>query len=183
MKIFMLIIAGIFLLIFLALLIVGLLQPVKHSVTRSIHLHQPPATVFAVLTNTAALPTWSTTVQSVVPLPDSDGKPTARVTLKWGHLQMIMTQIETSPPIKLVIRMTRENGPILGTWTYQITADNNGGCNIALTKKERSKPPLFEPLAGYAGSIRTSGKPFTTSLKNSPKMRPFNLIDGVGYPQ
>jgi len=155
MKILMLITAGIFIvlvLVILTLLIMGLLQPVKHSVTRSIHLHQPPATVFAVLTNTAALPTWSTTVQTVEPLPDSDGKPTFRVTMKWGHLQMLMTQLKTVAPTQLVIRMARENGPILGTWTYQLTADNNGGCNIALTEEGELKNPFLRAIAWLRGS-------------------------------
>jgi hypothetical protein len=150
MKWIMLSIVAIFLLLTLVMLILGLLQPVKHSVTRSIHLNQSAGTVFAVLTNTAALPTWSSTVQKVELLPDSAGKPTARVTLKWGHLQMIMSQIESVPPTQLIIRMTRENGPILGTWTYQLTADARG-CQISLTEEGELKNPFLRVISWLRG--------------------------------
>src|SRR5580698_4848249 len=82
----------------LSILVAGLLQPVKHSVTRSIHLNQKSEVVFALLADSTNLPSWSSTVASVEPMPPQDGKPVVRCTLKWGHMQMIMTQIECSPP-------------------------------------------------------------------------------------
>ena len=51
----LLLIIGIFMLMFLAVLILGMLQPVKHSVTRSIHLKQKPETVFAMLDDSEAI--------------------------------------------------------------------------------------------------------------------------------
>lgn len=146
----LLLIVGIFILVVLAVLILGLLQPVKHSVTRSIHLKQKPETVFAVLDNSAELPNWSSTVLKVEPLPDRDGKPVVRCTLRWGGMQMIMTQLERTPPTRLVGTMAKEGGPILGTWTYQIVAEPDG-CRVAVTEDGELRNPLFRAMARMRG--------------------------------
>jgi hypothetical protein len=145
-----LIIAVILLLPILSILVAGLLQPVKHSVTRSIHLNQKSEVVFALLADSTNLPSWSSTVASVEPMPPQDGKPVVRCTLKWGHMQMIMTQIECSPPSRLVIMMTKSGGAVLGTWTYQITPDTEG-CRVALTEEGELKNPFFRVLARMRG--------------------------------
>jgi ribosome-associated toxin RatA of RatAB toxin-antitoxin module len=146
----LLLIAGIFTLVAFAVLILGLLQPVKHSVTRSIHLKQKPDTVFALLDNIADQPNWSSTVMKVEPLPDRNGKPVARYTLKWGGRQMIMTQLEHKPPTRLVATMAKEGGPILGTWTYQVVAERDG-CRVSVTEEGELKNPFFRAIAGMRG--------------------------------
>jgi ribosome-associated toxin RatA of RatAB toxin-antitoxin module len=145
-----LVIVGIFIFIFLVFLIWGLLQPVKHSITRSMHLKQKPETVFAVVDNSTNLPNWSSTVMQVESLPDRDGKPVARVTMRWGHMQMIMTQLDCSPPTRLVISMAKEDGPTLGTWTYQLAAENEG-CRITLTEEGEMKNPFFRAIGRMRG--------------------------------
>jgi uncharacterized protein YndB with AHSA1/START domain len=146
----LLIIIAILLLPILVLLVVGLLQPVKHSVTRSIHLDQKPEVVFSVLADSTNLPSWSSTVAKVEPLPDANGKPAVRCTLKWGDMVMVMTQVECTPPTRLVTSMAKENGTVLGTWTYQITPET-GGCRVALTEEGELKNPFFRALARMRG--------------------------------
>jgi uncharacterized protein YndB with AHSA1/START domain len=146
----LLIIGGIFLLAMLVLLIAGLLQPVKHSVTRSIRLRQKPEVVFALLEDSTNLPSWSSTVASVEPMPPQDGKPVAGCTLKWGHMQMIMTQSECTPPSRLVIVMAKPGGAVLGTWTYQITPETDG-CRVDLTEEGELKNPFFRLMARIRG--------------------------------
>ena len=82
MKRLALIIICLIILIVLVVLVIGLLQPAKHSVTRSIHLKQTPESVFAVLDNQTNLASWSSGIAKVEPLPDRDGKRVARITLK-----------------------------------------------------------------------------------------------------
>lgn len=146
----LLLIAGILALMALAVIILGLLQPVKHSVTRSIHLKQKPDAVFAVLDNIADQPNWSSTVMKVEPLPYRDGKPVARCTLRWGGRQMIMTQLEHTPPTRLVRTMAKEGGTILGTWTYQVAAEPDG-CRVAVTEDGELRNPLFRGMARMRG--------------------------------
>ncbi len=146
----LLLIAGIFILAILAVLLFGLMQPVKHSVTRSIHLKRQPEAVFAVIDDDTNLPSWSSSVLKVEPLPDQDGKPAARYTLRWGNMQMIMTQLERTPPNRLVVRMSKESGPVLGTWTYQITSETDG-CRVALTEEGELTNPIFRTMARMRG--------------------------------
>jgi uncharacterized protein YndB with AHSA1/START domain len=146
----LLLIAGIFVLITLALLIFGLMQAVKHSVTRSIHLKQPPDTVFAVISDSANLPTWSSSIEKVEKMPDQNGNPAFRCWLSWGGMRMIMTQLESAPPNRLVISMAKDGGPVLGTWTYNIDSDPDG-CTIALTEEGELKNPFFRALARIRG--------------------------------
>jgi len=146
----LLIILALPIILILALLVLGLFQPVKHSVTRSIHLKQKPETVFTVLDNLEALPDWSTTVMKVEPLPERDGKPVARVILKWGHLQMLMTQLEHTPPTRLVTSMAREGGATMGTWTYQLSPAADG-CRVALTEQGEIANPLFRAVGRLRG--------------------------------
>ncbi len=146
----LLLMAGIVALVILGLLIFGLLQPVKHSVTRSIHLREKPETVFAVLDNSTNMPNWSSGIEKVERLPDQDGKPSVRCALKWGGMQMVMTQLERTPPTRLVIAMAKENGPVLGTWTYQIIEDADG-CRVMLTEDGELKNPFFRAMARMRG--------------------------------
>jgi hypothetical protein len=144
------IIAVILLLPVLVMLVAGLLQPVKHSVTRSIHLNQKPEVVFELLADSTNLPAWSSTVGTVEPLPAQDGKPAVRCTLKWGHMEMIMIQSECAPPSRLVTTMTKPGGTLLGTWTYQITPDA-AGCRVELTEEGELKNPFFRIMARMRG--------------------------------
>jgi hypothetical protein len=171
-----LLVAGIFALFILVVLILGLLQPVKHSVSRSVHLNQKPETVFAVLDNSADLPNWSSGIAKVERLPDRDGKPAFRYQLKWGGMQMIMTQLEHTPPTRLVTAMSKDGGPVFGNWTYQIDSDA-GGCHVALTEDGEIKNPFFRLLARMHGldanitqSLRDLAKKFgeTAEIRGSP---------------
>jgi Polyketide cyclase / dehydrase and lipid transport len=146
----LLIILAVPVIIILALLLFGLFQPVKHSVTRSIHSKQKPEAVFAVLDNLEGLPDWSTTVLKVERLPAQNGKPVARVTLKWGHLQMLMTQLERTPSTRLVTNMAREGGATMGTWTYQLSPEADG-CRVALTEQGEIANPLFRAIGRIRG--------------------------------
>lgn len=142
----LLLVPAVFVVAILVLLIFGLFQPVKHSVTRSVHLKLKPENVFAVLDQ----PDWSTTVAKVERLPDRNGKPTARYTLRWGGMQMIVTQLERTPPTRLVLGMAKENGFALGKWTYELV-EEEGGCRVALTEDGELKNPFFRAMARIRG--------------------------------
>ncbi len=146
----LLLIAGILVLGILAMLVLGLLQPVRHSVTRSVRLKQRPEAVFALLDRTEDMPKWSAAVLQVESLPDQNGKPAARVTMKWGHMQMIMTQLERTPPARLVVRMAKEGGPTMGTWTYQLNAENDG-CLVELTEQGELQSPFYRAVGRMRG--------------------------------
>jgi hypothetical protein len=141
---------GLGLTILLALLIFGWLQPVRHSVTRSVHLRQKPEAVFALIANAEDCPTWSSAVLRVERLPSHDDKPVFRETLRWGGMQMIMTELERTPPTRLVTAMAKEGGPTLGTWTYEIAPETDG-CRVQITEQGDLENPIFRALARLRG--------------------------------
>jgi hypothetical protein len=150
MKCFALIVVSLVVLIVLVVLIIGLLQPAKHSVTRSIHLKQTPESVFAVIEDQTNSPGWSSGIAKVEPLPDRDGKPSMRCTLKWGNMQMIVTQLERTPPSRLVFEMSKEGGPTFGTWTYNISPEADE-CRVAITEDGELKNPFYHTMARMRG--------------------------------
>jgi len=132
------------------MLVLGWLQPVKHSVSRSIRLSQKPEAVFAILENTTNLPAWSSAVGHVDVLPDQNGQPTVRCILKWGGIQMIMTRVEDTPPSRLVVAMAKDDGTPLGTWTYEVSPTDEG-CRVVLTEDGELKNPFFREMARLRG--------------------------------
>ncbi len=142
----LLIIVGLLIVFVLVILVVGLLQPVKHSLTRAIHLKQKPEAVFAVLETID----WSSGISKAEPLPDRDGKKVWRVTLSWGGMQMIMTQLERVSPTRLVTMMAKDGGPVFGTWTYQLDAEESG-CRVTLTENGELKNPFYRAMARLRG--------------------------------
>lgn len=134
----------------IALLVFGLTQPVKHSVARSIRLRQKPDAVFAVIDDFQNSADGSSVVK-VEAISDRNGNPASRYTLKWRRLRMTMTQLERTPPTRLVSSLTREDGAALGTWTYEIVPDGEG-CRVTLAEDGELKNPLFRALMRLRGA-------------------------------
>jgi Polyketide cyclase / dehydrase and lipid transport len=145
-----LLVAAVLVILVLALLIFGLLQPAKHSATVSLHLKQKPETVFAALDPLQERPDPSLSLAGVERIADRNGNPAARYTVKWGRLQMTLTQLERTPPSRLVIAMARQDGGTLGTWTYALT-DEKDGCRVILTEAGELKNPFFRALMRLHG--------------------------------
>jgi hypothetical protein len=147
--IWLLVVSGFVGALVLGLLILGLLQPARHSVTRSITLKEKPEIVFALIDNVDQLPSWSSMVVKVEHLPDRNGRPTTRQILTFG-MAFIATTIERRPPSRLVGSLERERGPLMGTWTYDITPDGDG-CRVAITEEGELKSPFMRAFAQLRG--------------------------------
>jgi hypothetical protein len=147
--VWLLIISGCFVAGVLGLFIFGLLQPAHHSVTRSITLAQAPGTIFAVLDNVDQLPSWSSTIARVERVPDRNGRPTTRQTMKSG-MAFIATTIERQPTFRLVGRLEREDALPLGTWTYELSPEGIR-CRVAITEDGELNNPFFRAFARIRG--------------------------------
>jgi hypothetical protein len=169
-----LILLGVVAVMTLGMLILGLLQPVKHSITRSIRLKQKPETVFPALENVEETSKWSSSVLQVERLPDQDGKPSARVTLRWGHVRMIATQLECKSPVRLVTRMAKDGGSVLGTWTYELAAEPDG-CRLTLTEEGEMINPFYRAIGrmrGLEANIRQTLHDLAKRFGESTDVRP-----------
>jgi len=143
----LLLVPVVFVIFLLALFFFGLLQPAKHSATVSLHLKQKPENVFAALDK---IEDRFASVAKAEPMADRNGRPAMRYTVNWGRRRITLTQLERTPPARLVIRMARSDGMVWGTWTYAI-AGEDGGCRIVLSEDGELKNPFFRALARMRG--------------------------------
>ena len=125
---------------------IGALLPQKHVATRAARFHQPPAAIWAAITDLDAFPSWRPGVKSVERLPDHNGL------LAWrevdNHGQAIPFEVvESAPPQRLVARIADPNLPFGGTWTYEIRA--TGGCELRITEHGEVYNPVFRFMSRF----------------------------------
>lgn len=125
--------------------LVGALLPVAHTAARRIRLAMPPAAVWALLTDVAAMPQWRE-LQSVELLPPRDGKRCWREVSGFGPIDLMA--LEEEPPHRLVTRIVTENSPFGGTWTF-VLAPQGDGTELTITEHGEVYNPLFRVLSRF----------------------------------
>ena len=102
-----------------AVLIIGSLLPVRHTVSRTARFKQPPERVWQAITDLASFPEWRTGLRSVE-RSDAAGKVRWTETGKQGALTFEV--VESRAPERWVTRIAGDNLPFGGSWTYVIAA-------------------------------------------------------------
>jgi uncharacterized protein YndB with AHSA1/START domain len=145
MKIALFVVAGIVALIGL-MAVIGSLLPRQHVASRAGRFRQPPDTLWATLTDFAALPTWAPEMKKVHRLEDRNGHPV------WMHegssWSAPMEVVEFTPPRRFALRIADEKLPFGGTWIYDI-APVDGGSVVTITEDGEIRNPLFRFLARF----------------------------------
>ena len=141
-------------LVVIASLIVGWLLPEKHRAERQATFKAPPETVWELITNVEAFPSWRSDVKTVQRLPDRDGRP---VWVEEGSNGRITLAVERSEaPRLLVLRIADPDLPFGGTWTYEISPAATG-TTLTITEDGAIYNPLFRVMArfvfGYEGTM------------------------------
>lgn len=136
------------------LALAGALSPATHAAARRVRLPLPPAAVWSVLVDTAAMPQWRKELKSVTPLAARDGHRCWREVSGFGPIDLCAESEE--PGRRLVLRIVTENSPFGGTWTFELAPDGDG-TQIALTENGEIHNVVFRALArfvfGHAGTI------------------------------
>lgn len=118
-----LIVAGVLAAIVILVVAIGFALPVSHKAVGEARFRQPPAKVFAAITDVNAFPSWRSSVKTLETLPDSAGKRRFR---EIGSDGAILFQIERSVPDKqLVTRIADPSLPFGGSWTYDLIPDGD----------------------------------------------------------
>jgi uncharacterized protein YndB with AHSA1/START domain len=141
----MLIVAGpIAIIVVIAL--IGLVLPQSHVASRTARIHQPPAAVWAAITNAADAPSWRTDVKSVEMRPSKDGR---AAWIEHGSNGAIpIAVVEAVPPSRLVTKIDATDLAFGGTWTYEL-AEDRGGTMITITERGEVYNPIFRALARF----------------------------------
>jgi uncharacterized protein YndB with AHSA1/START domain len=109
-----LIVVGCLALLVALVALVGSLLPVKHVATRAARFHQPPAAIWAAITDVDAFPSWRTSVKKIERLPDHQGRPSWREVDNHGQ-SLPFENEEWVPSQWLVTRITDPRLPFGGS--------------------------------------------------------------------
>lgn len=142
-------IVGVLVALALVVVVVGLLLPKEHTVTRAIRLRQPPAAVWQAVTDYKQFPQWRPEVQSVEPLPASLGKDGWVETVKGaGRIPLAVT--DSVPERLLVMHIADPNLPFGGDWTYDlIPAPDGSATELRITEKGTVSNPFFRFVSRF----------------------------------
>lgn len=137
--------------------LVGSLLPKAHTASRRATFRQRPETLWRVLTDYAAMPSWRTDLRAIERLPDRDGHEVWQETDRHGRKLRLET-VEAVPPRRLVGRIADPKLPFGGTWTYEITPVA-GGSTLTITEDGEIYNPIFRFVArfilGYTGTMES----------------------------
>jgi uncharacterized protein YndB with AHSA1/START domain len=124
--------------------LVGCFYPRTYMAGRAVRSQQPPAEVWKVICDFAAVPGWHPEVKTVERLPDVDGQAVWRETDRRGYPVQLRT-VEALAPLRLVRQIADENGPFIGQWEFDIQEVGQGS-RITLTERGDIANPFFRVM-------------------------------------
>jgi hypothetical protein len=126
------------------IVVIGVLLPQKHRVTRTVSLHQSAEKVWATISGP---PTWRPDVSNYQELPPKDGRRMWSETDKHGQTITFET-MESVPPRRLVTHIADARLPFGGTWTYEIAPSDNA-CTLTITEDGEVYNPIFRFVSRF----------------------------------
>lgn len=154
MKILLLTLAALVALV-LAVVLIGGSLPVKHRASRQITVRADPESLFALVANVAAYPSWRPGVKRIEVEPDADRQrlPRFREFGADGEIPFEITELE--PDRRMVTRIADATLPFGGAWTYEISPAH-GGSALRITEDGEVYNPVFRFVSRFVmGHNRT----------------------------
>ena len=127
----------------LVIVVVGLILPQSHVASRRARFKRSAASLFPVLTDFGAFPTWRPGVTKVEMLAPREAKTSFRETGTQGALTFVVEEV--TPPKRLVTRVV-DNSAFGGTWTFELV-DQGDDCEVAITERGEVYNPVFRVMS------------------------------------
>ena len=147
---------GVIMLLVLAVLVIGYTLPVKHTATGEASFKATPETLFALITNVEAFPTWRSDLKSADRVASTDGKQRFREVSSDGTIIYVLESVE--PGRRMVTRIDDKTLPFGGTWTYELTPGPGGRTSLRITEDGEVYNPVFRFVSrfmmGHDSTIR-----------------------------
>ena len=153
------------------LIIVGLVfyfagasMPREHRSVVTATFKARRATVWAAITDYAAMPSWWPAVKGIrlEKLPDG-------TELTWNKdshgREMAFRTGESHPNEKLVRVIVGDDQPFGGTWTFVLADAPSGGTQLTLTEDGFIKPPVFRAVAKWFIGLDATQNDFVANLE------------------
>lgn len=138
--------------VLILVVVIGALLPKQHVASRSATFRESPEAVWSVISGP---PTWRPEVKSYEELPPQNGHRMWRETDKHGQT-IAYEAIESTPPKRLVTKITDPKLPFGGTWTLEITPSAQGS-SLTITENGEVYNPVFRFVSrfimGHTASI------------------------------
>jgi uncharacterized protein YndB with AHSA1/START domain len=148
-----LIVAGVLVGLILLVTLVGLALPREHHVSSRISLKQPPESVYAVIREVAAIPTWWPAVKQVSRRDDPQGREIWDETMRDGF-EMGIEVATAEPPTLLKTVIVADAAPFGGSWTTRI-APVPEGSTVTVTEDGWVSNPIFRFMSRLMGHHAT----------------------------
>src|SRR6266705_4000853 len=122
-----LIIAGVIVVLVVVVVVIGYALPVKHRATIVGTYRAAPETIYAVITDFAAAPSWRADVKRVELLLTGFKETTRNGTLTYAVEERVPNQ-------HLVTRIADKNLPYGGAWIYELQQAPGGGTRLRIAE-------------------------------------------------
>ena len=147
----LLILFGAIVLLSLAVVAIGALLPKRHVVSRSASHRATPEQLFSLI---AGAQNWRSDVARYEVLPTENGRELVRETTTDGEI-ITYELLDRTPPTSLKRRITTENLPYSGTWSFSL--QSNGEYTVVrITEDGQVYNPVFRFMSRFVfGYTRT----------------------------
>lgn len=126
--------------------LIGSRLPVSHVATRSIWLPQPPETVYGLVRDFPHASSWRSDVTSVEMLGETGGKLRYREHGKQGDVTYELVQDINAQ--RIVTRIVDQDLGYSGSWTIELTGENNG-TRVRITENGEVSNVMFRFMSRY----------------------------------
>jgi uncharacterized protein YndB with AHSA1/START domain len=152
---------------------IGYALPVSHRATRAITVAASPDSLFSLVSNSDAFPTWRSRVKRVERVARNDSVVSYREIGDDGDILYAVD--ESVRPKRLRTRIADSTLPFGGTWTFDISARNDA-TELRITEDGEVYNPLFRFMSrfvfGHHASIETYLKDADAALGGGGGIRP-----------
>ncbi len=149
----------------LVLYVAGLCLPREHRTQITVTLQASRATVWAALTDYAAMPQWWPAVKSVRLEKRPDGTELTWNADRHGR-EIPFRTVESRTNEKLVRAIAQDDLPFGGTWTYELADAGPGATRLTLTEDGFINPPVFRAMARWFFGLDSTMKDFLVHFES-----------------
>jgi uncharacterized protein YndB with AHSA1/START domain len=128
--------------------VIGWMLPVKHRASVARVYQATPASLFSLVTDVSAFPSWRTGVSRVDTLPDENGHRRWKEITKNGPPITFMVE-RVVPDRVLLGRIADTNLPFGGSWSYELTPAAAGQTKLTITEDGEVYNPIFRFVSRF----------------------------------
>jgi len=161
---FALIAAGLILLLGLIVFTMGMLAPKDHQLSLSRDYPVPVSTIYQLVRNYEAYPSWRTGIKSM----QKDGD--LRYIEESGHGKIPYRIIEDKGSQVIISKIDGPDLPFSGTWTFEFS-DMNGQSRLRITEAGSVPNPLMRFFATYVFSHEKTMRTYLDDVERKFKQK------------